>query len=205
MANWIAPAYAQAAADRPIRIVALGDSLTAGFGLPPAAALPEQLQKLLTARGHLVAIENAGVSGDTASGGLDRLNWSVSEGTDAVILGLGANDALRGIDPSLTARALEAIVRKLAERKIEVMLAGMLAPRNLGPDYGRAFDAIYPDLARRYDLVFYPFLLDGVAATPSLNLGDGIHPNAAGVAAIAERMVPRVEELIARVKRRRGA
>jgi acyl-CoA thioesterase-1 len=192
-----------AAADRPVRIVALGDSLTAGFGLPADAAFPARLEKALTAKGVAVEIANAGVSGDTASGGLARLDWSVPEGTDAVIVELGANDMLRGIDPSVTRQALEQIVRRLIDRRIVVLLAGMRAAPNLGPDYGRDFEAIYGDLAARYDLLLYPFFLDGVATEAKLNQGDGLHPTAAGVDAIVARILPKAEALVARVRGKR--
>jgi len=147
-----------------------------------------------------VTIENAGVSGDTATGGLARLDWSVPEGTDAVILELGANDALRGLDPKVTRSALETLIQRLKARHIAVLLAGMVAPRNLGADFARAFDPIYPELAAKYDLVLYPFFLDGVATDPALNQGDGLHPTAAGVDVIVARILPKVEELIARLK-----
>ena len=189
-----------AAAERPIRIVVLGDSLAAGFGLAAPEALPAKLERALKAKGIAVAIENAGVSGDTPAGGLARLDWSVGEGTDAVILELGANDALRGSDPKATRTALEAIIRRLQERRIAVLLAGMLAPRNFGPDYVRAFDAIYPELAAAHDLILYPFILEGVAGDRALNQPDGIHPNAAGVDVMVQGMLPKVEELVARVK-----
>jgi acyl-CoA thioesterase I len=193
------------AAEQPVRIVVLGDSLSAGFGLAANEALPAKLERALKARGHAVTIENAGVSGDTAAGGLARLDWSVAEGTDAVILELGANDALRGSDPKTTRASLEEIIRKLKERRIAVLLAGMLAPRNLGPDYANAFDAIYPELAAKYDLVLYPFILDGVAGDRALNLPDGLHPTAAGVDIIVSRLLPKAEELVARVKAARGS
>jgi acyl-CoA thioesterase I len=193
-----------AAADRPAKIVVLGDSLTAGFGLPTGAAFPARLEQALKANGVAVEVRNAGVSGDTASGGLARLDWSVPEGTDAVIVELGANDALRGVDPKLTRSALDAILRQLKARGLAVLLAGMRAPRNLGPDYARAFDQIYPDLARAHDVDFYPFFLEGVATDAKLNLGDGIHPNEAGVEAIVKRMLPHVERLVARVRARRN-
>ncbi len=192
-----------AAADM-IRIVALGDSLTAGYGLPAEAAFPARLERALRARGHSVTVANAGASGDTATGGLSRLDWSVPDGTDAVIVELGANDALRGIDPKATRAALDAIVRRLKERRIAVLLAGMQAPRNLGPDYARAFDPVYPEIAKAHDVVFYPFFLDGVAADPTLNLSDGLHPSAAGIDRIVERILPKAEELIARARMRRG-
>ena len=193
------------AADRPLKIVALGDSLTAGFGLPADAAFPAKLAAALKSRGIAVTITNAGVSGDTASGGLGRLDWSVPDGTDAVILELGANDALRGLDPELTKRALDAILRKLVDRHIAVLLAGMRAPPNMGPDYARNFDAIYPALASTHPVVFYPFFIDGVAADPKLNQGDGLHPNAAGVDVIVARILPRVEELVSRARAARGS
>ncbi|MEA2873254.1 MAG: acyl-CoA thioesterase [Hyphomicrobiales bacterium] len=198
----VAPAYA---ADRPVRIVVLGDSLSAGFGLAAQDALPAKLERALKAKGHNVTIENAGVSGDTAAGGLARLDWSVADGTDAVILELGANDALRGADPKQTRTSLEAIIRKLKERRIAVLLAGMLAPRNLGPDYVNAFDSIYPELAAEHGLILYPFILDGVAGDRALNQGDGIHPTAAGVDIMVKGLLPKAEELLARVKAGKGA
>jgi acyl-CoA thioesterase-1 len=197
----LAPSPATAA-DREVRIVALGDSLTAGLGLAKQDAFPAKLEKALRQKGIAVTIENAGVSGDTTSGGLARLDWSVPEGTDAVILELGANDALRGLDPKGVRTALETMAKRLKARGIAVLLAGMYAPRNLGPDYAKAFDPIYPDLAAAYDLVLYPFFLDGIAGERSLNQPDGLHPTAAGVDAIVARILPKVEELIARVKAR---
>jgi acyl-CoA thioesterase I len=193
-----------AGADRPVRIVALGDSLTAGLGLPANAAFPARLEKALKGKGIAVEITNAGVSGDTASGGLARLDWSVPEGTDAAIVELGANDTLRGIDPKVTRQALEEIVRRLRERGIAVLLAGMRAAPNLGPDYGRDFEAIYSDLAARNDLLLYPFFLDGVATDAKLNQRDGLHPTAAGVDAIVARILPKAEELVARARDKRG-
>jgi acyl-CoA thioesterase-1 len=193
------------AAEQPVRIVVLGDSLSAGFGLAANEALPAKLERALKAKGHAVTIENAGVSGDTAAGGLARLDWSVPEGTHAVILELGANDALRGSDPKTTRASLEEIIRKLKQRRIAVLLAGMLAPRNLGADYANAFDAIYPELAAKYDLLLYPFILDGVAGDRSLNLPDGLHPTAPGVDVMVSRLLPKAEELVARVKAARGS
>jgi acyl-CoA thioesterase I len=184
--------------------VVLGDSISAGHGLPADAAFPAKLSAALKAKGEAVNVVNAGVSGDTASGGLGRLDWSVPSGTDAVILELGANDALRGVDPALTKKALDAILTKLAARHISVLLAGMKAPRNMGPDYVRQFDAIYPALASTHSVVFYPFILEGVAADPKLNQGDGIHPNAAGVDVIVARILPQVETLMARARAARG-
>jgi acyl-CoA thioesterase-1 len=193
------------AADRPVRIVALGDSLTAGFGLPADAAFPVKLEKALRAKGLAVEVVNAGVSGDTASGGLARLDWSVPEGTEAVIVALGANDMLRGVDPKVTHKALEEIVRRLKARRIEVLLAGMRAAPNLGADYGREFEAIYYDLAKSYDLLLYPFFLDGVAADASFNQRDGLHPSAAGVDRIVAGILPKAEQLAARVREKRGS
>jgi acyl-CoA thioesterase I len=191
------------AAERPVRIVALGDSLTAGYGLAADAAFPAKLEKALRAKGLAVEVSNAGVSGDTASGGLARLDWSVPEGTDAVIVELGANDLLRGVDPKVTRAALEDIVRRLTERRIAVLLAGMRAAPNLGPDYGQAFETIYSDLATKKGLLLYPFFLDGVAADPKLNQHDGLHPTAAGIDAIVARILPKAEELVARVRDKR--
>jgi len=191
------------AADRVLKIVAFGDSLTAGLGLPAGAAFPARLEAALKAKGHAVAIVNAGVSGDTASGGLGRLDWSVPDDADAVILELGANDALRGIDPKTTKAALDAILGKLDARRVPVLLAGMAAPRNMGADYVRAFDAIYPALASTHRVVFYPFFLEGVATDPKLNQGDGLHPTAAGVDVIVARILPSVEALIARARAER--
>ncbi len=193
------------AAERPIKIVVLGDSLSAGFGLPVEAAFPTKLAEALKAKAVAVTIANAGVSGDTASGGLGRLDWSVPDGTEAVILELGANDALRGLDPNVTKSALDTILRKLADRHIPVLLAGMRAPRNMGSDYARDFDAIYPALASTHPVVFYPFFLDGVAADPRLNQADGLHPNVAGVDVIVARILPQVEELITRARAVRGS
>jgi acyl-CoA thioesterase-1 len=193
------------AADKPVKIVVLGDSLTAGYGLPVQSAFPTKLAAALKAKGVAVEIANAGVSGDTASGGLARLDWSVPDGTDAVIVELGANDALRGIDPKITKTALDSILSKLKARHIAVLLAGMLAPPNMGVEYGRDFNAIYPALAKTYDAIYYPFFLDGVAANPKLDQADGMHPNAQGVDVIVARIMPKVEELIARVKAARGS
>ena len=188
------------AAERPVNIVVLGDSLSAGLGLPVEDAFPSKLEGTLKAKGISAKISNAGVSGDTAAGGLGRLDWSVPSGTDAVIVELGANDALRGLDPGVTRTALDTILRKLTARHIAVLLVGMRAPPNMGPNYTRDFDAIYPALASTHPVVFYPFFLDGVAADPKLNQGDGMHPTAAGVEAIVGRILPLVEELIVRAR-----
>ncbi len=176
----------------------LGDSLSAGFGLPADAAFPARLAQALKAKSIAVNVANAGVSGDTASGGLARLDWSVPEGTEAVILELGANDALRGVDSKVTKTALDTILNKLKARHIAVLLAGMKAPRNMGYDYVQGFDALYPALASTHPVVFYPFFLDGVAGDPKLNQADGLHPTAAGVDVIVTRILPQVEELIAK-------
>ncbi len=183
-----------------MRIVALGDSLTAGYGLSADAAFPARLEQALRAKGIIAVVANAGVSGDTASGGLGRLDWSVPDGTEAVIVELGINDAFRGLDPKLTKAALDTIISKLKERHIEVLLAGMLAPRNMGPDYVRDFDAIFPALASTHGSVFYPFFLEGVATDAKLNQPDGLHPTAAGVDVIVAHILPKTEELIARVR-----
>lgn len=191
-----------AADARTLRLVALGDSITAGLGVPPAQAMPAQLERVLRARGHDVSVENAGVSGDTASAGRDRLDWSVPEGTDAVIVALGGNDVLRAVPPAVTEAALDDILSRLATRRIPVLLIGMLAPRSLGPDYVSAFDALFPRLAAKHGVLFHPFLLDGVAADPAFNQRDGIHPNARGVGVIVERMAEAVERLLERAKMR---
>jgi acyl-CoA thioesterase-1 len=190
-------------ANGPARIVVLGDSLTAGYMLSEKDAFPAQLERKLKASGADVEIINAGVSGDTTAAGLARLDWAVPDGTDAVIVELGANDALRGLDPGKARRNLQTIISRLKSRNIDVLLAGMLAPGNLGEGYATAFNAIFPDLAKQHDLVLYPFFLQGVAMRHNLNLGDGIHPNAKGVAAIVDGILPKVEELIARVEARR--
>jgi len=189
------------AADAPVKIVALGDSLTAGFNLPASAAFPARLERALKAKGYAVEIVNAGVSGDTASGGLARLDWSVPDGTDAVIVELGANDMLRGIDPKVTQRALDEIVRRLTERRISVLVAGMRAIPNLGIDYANGFETIYREIAAKYDVLLYPFFLDGVAADATLNQRDGLHPTAAGIDVIVAGILPKIEELLARVRR----
>jgi acyl-CoA thioesterase I len=184
----------------PVRIVAFGDSLMAGYGLSDTDAFPAKLEAALKAKGHDVRIANAGVSGDTASTGLARLDWSIPNGVNAAIVELGANDALRALDPAVTRKSLDAIIRRLKERQIEVLLAGMHAPRNLGADYVAAFDRIYPDLAKAHDVPLYPFFLDGVATEARFNQRDGIHPTAAGIDVIVARILPAVEQLIARVR-----
>jgi acyl-CoA thioesterase-1 len=181
------------------RIVVLGDSLTAGYGLDPGEAFPVKLEAALKARGHDVEIINAGVSGDTSTGGADRVDWVLGDNPDAVIVELGGNDALRCISPVQTEAALERIMTAIDAKKLPVLLAGMLAPRNLGEDYIEAFDAIYPKLAEKHGVLFHPFFLDGVAGIQQLNQPDGIHPNEKGVAIIVKRIMPKVEELIGRL------
>lgn len=186
-----------------IVIVAFGDSLTAGYQLPPDAAFPVQLEKALRAKGHDVRVVNSGVSGDTASEGLARFDWAMPDEADAVILELGANDALRGTPVAETKKALGQILTRLKQRETDVLIAGMEAPRNWGDDYVTQFRAMYETLAKTHGAPLYPFFLDGVAMDASLSLSDGLHPNAEGVARIVERILPDVEALIARVKARR--
>jgi acyl-CoA thioesterase I len=199
------PAAAQSAAPpsaqnqtpaAPIQIVALGDSLTAGYGLPDKDGFVPRLQAALAAKDVNANVANAGVSGDTASDGLARLDWSVPDGTQAVIVELGANDMLRGIKPEVTREALDKILQRLTARHIAVMLCGMRAAPNLGPEYGAAFERIYPELAAKYDTLLYPFFLDGVAGNLKLTQPDGMHPNAAGVGVIVERILPAVLRLV---------
>lgn len=197
---------AHATEGAPITIVALGDSLTAGYLLGPDEGFAERLDRALKEAGHEnVNVSNAGVSGDTTSGGLARLDWAVGPEADAVIVELGANDALRGLDPAIARDNLAEIVARLKERGLPILLAGMLAPPNLGSDYGAEFNPIYPELAEKEDLILYPFFLDGVAGDRALNLRDGIHPTAEGIEIIVERIMPKVEELIARVEEKRRA
>jgi len=178
------------------RILAFGDSLTAGFGLAPDQAFPERLAARLKADGYDVTVANGGVSGDTTADGVARLDWAMADHPEIVLLELGANDMLRGIDPGVTEKNLTAILTQLRAAPAKVLLIGMKAPVNWGPDYEHAFDAIYPGLAKRFDVPLYPFFLDGVALDPKLNQGDGLHPNAAGVDIIVDRIVPAVERLI---------
>ena len=197
-------AFAGAAIADTLRIVALGDSLTAGFRLPPSAAFPVKLEKALRARGHAVQVANAGVSGDTTKGGLQRLEWAVPAGTDLVIVELGANDALRGLPPEATKTNLDAIISQLKAKGATVLLAGMKSPRNWGDDYVARFEAIYPSLAQKHAVPLYPFFLEGIATRPDLNLDDGLHPNEQGVDKIVEGILPAVEQAIAGAKSRRG-
>ena len=182
----------------PVKILALGSSLTQGYGLPPGTEFTVQLQAALKQAGIDATVINAGVSADTSAGGLARLDWSLADHPDAVILELGSNDMLRGTPPSETEKNLRAILDKLKAAQVKVLLTGMHAQRNLGADYVRQFDAIYPRLAKDYDVLFYPFFLDGVALNPKLNQADGMHPNPAGVKVIVTHMLPIVKKLVAR-------
>lgn len=184
-----------------VKILALGTSLTQGLGVPPGLDLTAVLETRLKASGLDVKLINAGVSGDTSAGGLARLDWSLADRPQAAIVELGSNDALRGQAPAETEKNLAAILTRLKSAHVAVLLTGMKAPRNLGPEYDAQFDAIYPRLAKRFDVLFYPFILDGVAADPKLNQADGIHPNPAGVKIIAERMLPYVKRLVLEAKR----
>jgi acyl-CoA thioesterase-1 len=191
-------------ATKPIKMVVLGDSLSAGLGLSAPAAFPARLQKSLQAKGIAVDMINAGVSGDTASGGRDRLDWSIPEGTEAVILELGANDALRGTDPKVTRAALMDILTRLNARKIAVLLCGMLAPPNYGSDYSARFNAIYPDLAKQFGVPLYPFFLEGVATEAKFNQADGLHPTAEGVDVIVRNILPSVEAFLGAISGQRS-
>ncbi len=186
---------ARAAAEEAV-IVALGDSLTAGYGLPQNQSFPAQLEAALRKRGHAVRIVNAGVSGDTASAGLKRLDWSLSDDIDAVIVELGGNDALQGLPPAATKAALSKIIERVQGKGLPVLLAGMEAPRNLGKEYVTSFGEIYPDLARQYKIPLYPFFLEGAALDSGLMQRDGIHPNAEGVSVIVKNILPDVEALL---------
>lgn len=187
-----APARAE-----PVQIVGFGDSLMAGFGLGPGEGFTEQLQDALRAKGHDVVVANAGVSGDTTSGGLARLDWSVPDGTDLVIVELGANDMLRGIDPAIVEKNLDEMISRLKARGVDVLLAGMLAAPNLGHAYGEAFGSLYPRLAQKHGVVLYPFFLDGVATEKDLLSEDGMHPSVDGIRTIVDRIAPAVEQAIA--------
>jgi acyl-CoA thioesterase-1 len=199
----VTPVSAQSPA-KPVRMVVLGDSLSAGLGLPAPAAFPARLQKALKSKGIDVEMINAGVSGDTASAGRDRLDWSVPEGTEAVILELGANDALRGLDPKVTRAALDDILARLKARNIAVLLCGMIAPPNYGADYTARFNAIYSDLAKAFQVPLYPFFLEGVAAQARLNQADGLHPTAEGVDTIVRNILPTVEAFLSTIVKQRG-
>jgi len=199
--------YAQgqsAAATKPVKMVVLGDSLSAGLGLPANATFPAKLQKALETKGIKVDMINAGVSGDTASGGRERLDWSVPEGTGAVILELGANDALRGTDPAVTRAALSDILSRLKARGIAVLICGMVAPPNYGSDYAARFNAIYPELSKSFGVPLYPFFLEGVAADAKLNQADGMHPTAEGIDIIVKNILPAVEALLGTISGQRS-
>jgi acyl-CoA thioesterase I len=193
-----------AAQDKPVKMVVLGDSLSAGLGLSAPAAFPARLQKALGDKGIMVDMINAGVSGDTSSGGRDRLDWSIPEGTEAVILELGANDALRGVDPAVTRGALSDILARLKARKVAVLLCGMLAPPNYGSEYAARFNAIYPELSKSFDVPLYPFFLEGVAANAGLNQPDGMHPTGEGVDVIVKNMLPMVEAFLGTIAGQRS-
>jgi len=188
----VQPVHAKA-----VKILAFGTSLTQGYGLPPSTEFTVQLQAALKAGGIEAVVDNAGVSGDTSSGGLSRLDWSLDGNPDAVILEMGSNDMLRGVSPSVTEKNLRAMLTRLRAARIPVLLVGMKAQRNLGPDYVKAFDGIYPRLAKEYGVLFHPFMLDGVAMNPKLNQPDGIHPNPAGVKVMVARILPLVKKLAA--------
>ena len=190
------PIHAQTAA-KPYKLVALGDSLSAGYNLPGSAAFPAVLEQALRQKGIAVEIVNAGVSGDTTQGGLERLDWSVPDGTDGVILELGANDALRGLDPATAEKALDTMITRLKARNIAVLLAGMYAPRNLGQDYVTRFDGLFPRLAEKHGVMLYPFFLEGIAGDRALNQADLLHPTAEGVRVIVRNILPTVERFLA--------
>lgn len=196
----LAPLHGIAAESHPPVIVALGDSLTAGLGLPQDQAFPAQLEAALKARGTDAMVVNAGVSGDTVAAGLARLDWALPDNASAVIIELGANDALQGLPPDGTKQALSKIIEKVQARGLPILLAGMEAPRNMGKDYADQFRAIYVDLAERYHVLLYPFFLEGAALDDGMMQGDGLHPNGKGVAAIVANILPKVEELLAEVK-----
>jgi len=191
---------ATAAEARTLNLVGFGDSLMAGYELAPEEAFPARLEKLMKDKGYDVAITNAGVSGDTSADGLARIDWSVPDGTDGVILELGANDALRGLSPADTRKNIEAAIQRLQERKIPVLLVGILAPPNMGSDYVKAFNPIYKDLAAKYNLPLYPFFLDGVVLKADSQLKDGMHPNAEGTKIMAEKFFPTAEAFVKMIK-----
>ena len=183
-----------------IKLVGFGDSLMAAYNLQASEGFPARLEAALRDRGHNVSIADAGVSGDTTSGGLARLDWSIPDGTDGVILELGANDALRGLPPEKTRDNLEAMIKRLEERGIAVLLAGMLAPPNMGGDYQTTFNAIYPDLAAKHDVMLYPFFLDGVITNSDLLLSDGMHPNPNGINTMVEKILPVAEQFLSQIE-----
>ena len=190
------PLIANDTSESHLRLLVLGDSLAAGYGLAAEEAFPAQLERALQQAGHNVTVINAGVSGDTTAGGLARLDWTLADNPDLVLVELGGNDALRGLPPEETRANLDAILERLGRAGAEVLLAGMQAPRNLGEEYTTAFNRVYPQLAKQHRVTFYPFFLDGVALDPSLNQADGIHPNIRGVAVIVARILPFVEDAL---------
>ncbi len=187
-------------ADAKIQIIAFGDSLTAGYNLPASSAFPNQLEKALVESGLDVEVINAGVSGDTTSGGLQRLDWSIPDSANAVILELGANDMLRGLSPQITLKNLDEMITRLKARKITILLAGMLAAPDLGKDYAAAFNPIYPDLAKKHDVFFYPFFMESLMGRTDLLQQDGMHPTTQGVALIVQAILPKVKEMLATIK-----
>jgi acyl-CoA thioesterase-1 len=184
-------------------IVALGDSLTAGLGLLQSESFPAKLEAALKAQGRNVTVANAGVSGDTVSAALDRLDWALPPNTSAVIVELGGNDALQGLPPAEIEASLAKIIERAKAKGLPVLIAGMESPRNMGKDYVDQFHAIYPDLAERYGALLYPFFLDGVALDPGLMQEDGIHPNAKGVDRIVQGILPKVDQLLTQVENQR--
>lgn len=203
---WLFGAVDRAAAGAaPLKLLAFGDSLIHGYGLSAGDSFPEQLQTALEARGFAVEVINAGNSGDTTAAARARLDWALAERPDLVLVEFGGNDSLRGIDPRETYRNLDLILARLTAERLPVLLAGMQAPRNLGPEYVAAFDAVFPRLAEKHGVALYPFFLDGVALDPALNQPDGIHPNAAGIAVIVERIIPALEPLLEAASARRAA
>jgi acyl-CoA thioesterase-1 len=203
IAGVASPAAARSG-DKVVKIVAFGDSLTAGYRLKPTDAFPAQLEAALRARGHKVEVVNAGVSGDTTAAGLDRFAWAVPTDADGVIVELGANDALRGLSPAKARENLDRILTMIRAQKQEILLAGMQAPRNLPRDYVSGFDTIFPDLAAKHGALLYPFFLERIVMKAQFNLDDGIHPNAKGVAEIVTGILPKAEELLARIKAKRA-
>jgi len=190
-------------AAKPVKLLVLGDSLIQGYGLAPGQDFPAQLERALKVRGMNVKVINGGVSGDTSAGGVARIAWSLTDNPDAAIVEFGGNDALRGLAPTDTERNIGAILAALKARHIPVLLAGIKSPRNMGADYTKEFDAVFPALATKYEVLFYPFFLDGVAVNPALNQRDGIHPDEKGVAVIVQRMMPMVMQLVAQARAKR--
>lgn len=192
----LAPAATGLAAEKPLRLLALGDSLTAGYLLPANEGFASALERALRAGGRNVEVVNAGVSGDTATGALERLDWAIGDGVEAAIVEIGANDMLRGMDPRITEKAIDAILTRLRQRNVKILLAGMLATPSLGAEYKTAFDRIYPDLAARHGVPLYPFFLDGVAGQKEMQMTDGLHPTRAGVERIVRGIVPFIERML---------